>query len=209
MLYDRNTGKSENLSESVDKSATDLAWSSDSKTIYFLAEDAGLEKLYQVPGGGGEAHEAGCASILVVNKWDLREGERDAEAEYRLALQEKFKYLAYAPVAFVSALTGHRVMQLFRLIDAVVAERERRIPTPELNAVIQEAVTRRPPPAERGRPVRIRYATQVGIKPPTFLCFATAGGRLHFSYLRYLENCLREAYGFPGTPIRLVVRGRR
>jgi GTP-binding protein len=157
---------------------------------------------------GGEAHEAGCGSILVVNKWDLKAGERDADAEYRLALQEKFKYLAYAPVAFVSALTGHRVMQLFRLIDAVAAERERRIGTPELNTVIQEAVTRRPPPAERGRPVRIRYATQVGVKPPTFLCFATAGSRLHFSYLRYLENCLREAYGFLGTPIRLVVRGR-
>jgi GTP-binding protein len=158
---------------------------------------------------GGEAHEAGCGSILVVNKWDLRAGERDADAEYRLALQEKFKYLAYAPVAFVSALTGHRVMQLFRLIDMVAAERERRIPTPELNTVIQGAVTRRPPPAERGRPVRIRYATQVGVKPPTFLCFATAGSRMHFSYLRYLENCLREVYGFRGTPIRLVVRGRK
>lgn len=157
---------------------------------------------------GGEAHEAGCGSILVVNKWDLKGGGRDADAEYRLALQEKFKYLAYAPVAFVSALTGHRVMQLFRLIDAVAAERERRIGTPELNTVIQEAVNRRPPPAERGRPVRIRYATQVGVKPPTFLCFATAGSRLHFSYLRYLENCLREAYGFRGTPIRLVIRGR-
>jgi GTP-binding protein len=157
---------------------------------------------------GGEAHEAGCGSILVVNKWDLKAGERDADAEYRLALQGKFKYLAYAPVAFVSALTGHRVMQLFRLIDAVAAERERRIGTPELNTVIQEAVTRRPPPAERGRAVRIRYATQVGVKPPTFLCFATAGSRLHFSYLRYLENCLRGVYGFRGTPIRLVVRGR-
>lgn len=157
---------------------------------------------------GGEAHEAGCASILVVNKWDLRAAERGADTEYRLALQEKFKYLAYAPVAFVSALTGHRVMQLFRLIDAVAAERGRRISTPELNAVIQAAVTRRPPPAERGHPVRIRYATQVGVKPPTFLCFATAASRLHFSYLRYLENCLREAYGFRGTPIRLVVRGR-
>jgi GTP-binding protein len=158
---------------------------------------------------GGEAHEAGCASILVVNKWDLRAGDRDADTEYRLALQEKFKYLAYAPVAFVSALTGHRVMHLFRLIDAVAAERERRIPTPELNAVIQEAVNRRPPPADRGRPVRIHYATQVGVKPPTFLCFATTRGQLYFSYVRYLENCLREAFGFRGTPIRLVVRGRR
>ncbi len=155
---------------------------------------------------GGEAHEAGCASILVINKWDLRAGEREAEAAYRLALQEKFKYLAYAPVTFVSALTGHRVMHLFRLIEAVAAQRERRIPTPELNTVVRDAVARRPPPGEQGRPVRIRYATQVGVKPPAFLLFATAGRDLHFSYLRYLENCLRQAYGFRGTPIRLVVR---
>ncbi len=157
---------------------------------------------------GGEAHEAGCASILVVNKWDCRLGERDAGEEYRVALQEKFKFLAYAPIAFVSARTGLQVLSLFRLIDAVSAERARRIATAELNTVIQEAVARRPPPAERGRPVRIRYVTQVGIKPPTFLCFATAMD-LHFSYLRYLENCLRRAFDFRGTPIRLVIRGRR
>lgn len=157
---------------------------------------------------GGEAHEAGCASILVVNKWDCRAGDREAVTAFRLALQEKFKYLAYAPTEFVSAKTGLHVMSLFRLIDAVAAERERRIPTSELNVVIGEAVARRPPPAERGRPVRIRYVTQVGVKPPTFLCFATAAGGLHFTYLRYLENCLRQAYGFRGTPIRLTIRGR-
>ena len=157
---------------------------------------------------GGEAHEAGCASILVVNKWDLRAGDQDAGAEFRLAVQEKFKYLAYAPMAFVSARTGHRVLHLFRLIDQAAAERERRIPTADLNALLGEAVRHRPPPAEGSRPVRIRYATQVGVKPPTFLCFATATSGLHFSYLRYLENCLRKAYGFRGTPIRLVIRGR-
>jgi len=157
---------------------------------------------------GGEADEAGCGCILAVNKWDLRAGERDAAAEYRLAVQERFKYLAYAPLVFVSALTGNRVMHLFTLIDAVAAERERRIPTPQLNATIRRAVDRRPPPGERGRPVRIRYATQVGIKPPTFLLFATATDQLHFSYLRYLENSLRDLYGFRGTPIRLAVRGR-
>jgi GTP-binding protein len=157
---------------------------------------------------GGEAHEAGCASILVVNKWDLRQKEEAALAEFRLALQEKFKYLAYAPVAFVSAHTGLRVLSLFPLIDAAAAERERRIPTAELNSTIGEAVDRRPPPAEGGRPVRIRYVTQVGVKPPTFLCFTTAHRGLHFSYVRYLENVLRRTYGFRGTPIRLAVRGR-
>jgi GTP-binding protein len=157
---------------------------------------------------GGEAHEAGCASILVVNKWDRRAGQSDATGEFRLALQEQFKYLAYAPIAFVSALSGLRVMGLFRMIDAVAAERVRRIPTAELNAVVQEAAARRPPPAERGRAVQIRYATQTGIKPPTFVFFTTTAGKVHFSYMRYLENCLREAYGFRGTPIRLAIRGR-
>jgi GTPase len=157
---------------------------------------------------GGEAHEAGCASILVVNKWDCRAGLPDAADEFRLSLQEQFKYLAYAPVAFVSALSGLRVMSLFRIIDTVAAERARRIPTPELNAAIQEAVGRRPPPADRGRPVRVRYVTQTGTKPPTFVVFTTTAGKLHFSYMRYLENCLRETYGFRGTPIRLAIRGR-
>jgi len=100
------------------------------------------------------------------------------------------------------------VMSLFRAIDSAAAERARRIPTGELNAAIQEAVGRRPPPADRGRPVRVRYVTQTGIKPPTFVVFTTTAGKLHFSYMRYLENCLRETYGFCGTPIRLAIRGR-
>ena len=157
---------------------------------------------------GGEAHEAGCASILVVNKWDCRAGQPDAADEFRVILQEQFKYLAYAPVAFVSALSGLRVMSLFRLIDTVAAERARRIPTAELNAAFETAVSRRPPPADRGRAVRIRYATQTAVKPPTFVVFTSTSGKIHFSYMRYLENCLRETYGFRGTPIRLAIRGR-
>jgi len=157
---------------------------------------------------GGEAHEAGCASLLVVNKWDCRKGEAGAAESLSGALEEKFKFLDYAPVAFVSALTGYRVLSLFPLIDQVAAARARRIPTAELNAVMSQAILRRPPPAERGRPVKIRYVTQVGVKPPTFLCFTTASQELHFSYRRYLENCLREAFDFRGTPIRLSIRER-
>jgi GTP-binding protein len=100
-------------------------------------------------------------------------------------------------------------MSLFPLIDEVAAARERRVPTAELNEVLLAAVARRPPPAEHGRPVRVRYATQVAVKPPTFLCFATASAGLHFSYHRYLENCLRDAFDFRGTPIRLSVRGKK
>src|SRR5512137_12422 len=157
---------------------------------------------------GGEAHEAGCASILAVNKWDCRAGQADAADEFRVALQEQFKYLAYAPVAFVSALSGLRVMGLFRLIDTVAAERARRVPTAELNAAFQTAVSRRPPPADRGRAVRIRYATQTGIKPPTFVLFTSAVGKLHFSYLRYLEHCFHKSYDFRVAPTHLATRGR-
>jgi GTP-binding protein len=157
---------------------------------------------------GGEAHEAGCATIIVVNKWDLHKGEADAALEFRRVIEEKFKYLSYAPLTFISAKTGARVMGLFELIDEVAAERARRIPTSDLNEVVLEAVARRPPPAERGRSIRIRYVTQTAVKPPTFVCFTTSRDELHFSYMRYLENCLRERYGFRGTPIRLAIRGR-
>ena len=158
---------------------------------------------------GGEAHEAGCATILVVNKWDCRKGEAEAAERMLADIREKFKYLDYAPVAFVSALTGYRVSSLFRLIDEVAAARARRVGTAELNDVMTAAVTRRPPPAEQGRAVRVRYATQVDVKPPTFLCFTTANRELHFSYRRYLENSLRAAFDFHGTPIRLSIRARK
>ncbi|MFB3816491.1 MAG: ribosome biogenesis GTPase Der [Candidatus Methylomirabilales bacterium] len=157
---------------------------------------------------GGEAHEAGCGVVIAVNKWDLRAGDASAAEEVGRAIREKFKYLEYASVAFVSALTGARVPSLFRLVDTAAAERERRVPTPELNEVVAAAVARRPPPAERGRPVKIRYVTQTGVRPPTFVCFTSARHGLHFSYLRYLENAIRRAYPFTGTPIRLAVRGR-
>jgi GTP-binding protein len=157
---------------------------------------------------GGEAHENGCASIVVVNKWDLRKGDPDAAEVFQRQIDEQFKYLAYAPAVFVSALTGQRVMDLFDLIDEAAAARARRIPTAELNTVIRDAVGRRPPPADRGHPVHVRYVTQTGIKPPTFVLFTTTTGKIHFSYMRYLENALRAAYGFRGTPIRLAIRGR-
>jgi len=153
----------------------------------------------------GTAQDAGCGAILVVNKWDLAPpdaGEREARVA---AIRERLKYLDYAPLVTVSALTGLRVLGLFETVEQVAAQRARRIPTPELNEFFRKAVDRRPPPAARGRAVKIRYATQAGVRPPTFVLFTNAD-ELHFSYQRYLVNCLREAYGFAGSPIRLVVR---
>ncbi len=153
----------------------------------------------------GLAQEAGCGAILVVNKWDAAPAERAERGERIAAIRERLKYLEYAPLLTVSALTGLRVLGLFAVVDRVAAERAKRIPTAELNEFIRQALDRRPPPATRGRATKVRYATQAGVKPPTFVLFTNVAD-LHFSYRRYLVNCLREAYGFAGSPIRLVVR---
>ena len=153
----------------------------------------------------GLAQDAGCGAILVVNKWDAAPDGRAERAERIAAIRERLKYLDYAPLRTVSALTGLRVLELFQVVDRVAAERAKRIPTAELNEFIRQAVERRPPPAPRGRATKVRYVTQAGVRPPTFVLFTNAAD-LHFSYRRYLVNCLREAYGFEGSPIRLVVR---
>jgi len=153
----------------------------------------------------GLAQEAGCAAVLVVNKWDAAAPERAARAERIAGIRDRLRYLAYAPLVTVSALTGLRALSLFDVVDRVAAQRAKRVPTAELNEFLREALDRRPPPAGRRRAVKVRYATQAGVKPPTFVLFANVDD-LHFSYRRYLVNCLREAYGFEGSPIRLVVR---
>jgi GTP-binding protein len=153
----------------------------------------------------GLAQDAGCGAILVVNKWDAAPAGREDRAARIAAIRERLKYLDYAPLRTVSALTGLRVLELFAVVDRVAAERAKRVPTAELNEFLRQAVERRPPPAARGRADKLRYATQAGVRPPTFVLFTNAPD-LHFSYRRYLVNCLREAYGFEGSPIRLVVR---
>lgn len=155
---------------------------------------------------GGIAHEAGCGVILVVNKWDLVDGDADRFAQ---AMKERLKYLDYAPIAFVSAKTGLRVMELLKLVDLVQKERERRVPTSELNELVKAAVEKYPPPPHRGRPVKIRFVTQVKGVPPTFVFFVNDKKGIHFSYERYLINQLRQAYSFQGTPLKLIFRERR
>ncbi|MFN3476783.1 MAG: ribosome biogenesis GTPase Der [Candidatus Methylomirabilales bacterium] len=155
---------------------------------------------------GGIAHEAGCGVILVVNKWDLVDGDTNRFAQ---AMRERLRYLDYAPIAFVSAKTGLRVMELLKVVDLVQKEREKRIPTSELNELLKAAVEKYPPPPHRGRPVRIRFVTQVKGSPPTFVFFVNDKEGIPFSYERYLMNRLRQAYGFQGTPLKLIFRERR
>lgn len=154
----------------------------------------------------GYAHENGKAAVIVVNKWDLVEKETNTQREFELKIREGLAYMQYAPVIFLSALTGQRVEQLFPLINTVAQNNAMRITTGTLNTILAEATLRVQPPTDKGRRLKIYYITQTGIKPPTFVCFCNDARLFHFSYLRYLENRIREVFSLTGTPIKMIVR---
>lgn len=154
----------------------------------------------------GYIHDQGKASIIAVNKWDIVEKETNTMSEFKKRLKEGFNFMMYAPPVFISAKTGLRVENLFRMIKEVKEQNERRISTGLLNDVINEAVAMVQPPSDKGKRLKIYYATQVSIKPPTFVLFVNNSELAHYSYVRYLENKLRETFGFVGTPIKFIVR---
>lgn len=156
----------------------------------------------------GEAHNAGKACIVVVNKWDLVEKDGSTMKEYTLRVREGLAYMPYAPVLFISALTGQRVEKLYGLIAEVYEQNHKRIPTGQLNSILAEATARVQPPTDKGRRLKIYYVTQAGVTPPTFVFFCNDARLFHFSYQRYLENQIREVFGLTGTPVRIVVRQR-
>ena len=157
----------------------------------------------------GIAHEAGKAVIIAVNKWDLIEKDNHTMNKFLKDIDTEFKYLSYAPRIFISAATGQRVTKLFELITMVSENNSRRIATGMLNDVLIDAMAMNQPPAEKGKQLRIYYMTQVSVKPPTFVLFVNDTELLHFSYKRYLENQLRDAFGFVGTPIHFIARNRK
>ncbi len=154
----------------------------------------------------GEAHEAGKGVIIVVNKWDAVEKETGTLEQYKKDIYQKLKYLSYAPIIFISALTGQRVNKLFDLINHVAEQNALRITTSVLNQVINEAIAIVQPPSDKGRRLRIYYGTQVSTKPPTFVVFVNNKQLFHFSYERYLVNQIRKEFGLEGTPIRIIAR---
>ena len=156
----------------------------------------------------GLAHEAGKASIIVVNKWDLIEKDSNTMEKTRKEVLSQLSYMAYAPVLFISALTGQRVVKLFELINYVNCQAAMRITTGKLNSLLADAMGRVQPPADRGRRLKIYYITQSGVRPPTFVCFCNDAELFHFSYIRYLENQIRSVYGLEGTPVKMVIRQR-
>lgn len=156
----------------------------------------------------GYAHEKGKAIILVVNKWDLIEKDNKTMNKFEKKIREELSFLSYAPTLYISALTKQRVPKVLEMVDFVAEQASRRIPTADLNNLIREATQATPPPGDKHKKLKIFYATQGGVKPPTFILFVNEPELMHFSYERYLENQLRENYGFEGTPIRIFPRKR-
>ena len=154
----------------------------------------------------GMAHEAGKACIIVVNKWDLVEKDGKTMDRMREDVRRDLSYMAYAPILFISAATGQRVDRLFELIQYVNNQASTRITTGMLNSVLADAQTRVQPPTDKGRRLKIYYMTQVGIKPPHFVIFCNDARLFHFSYQRYIENCIRNTFGLEGTPIKITIR---
>ena len=154
----------------------------------------------------GLAHEAGKACIIVVNKWDAIEKDDKTMDHMRQDIRRDLSYMTYAPIVFISALTGQRVDRLFDLINYVNDQASLRITTGMLNTVLADATARVQPPTDKGRRLKIYYMTQIGIKPPHFVCFCNDAKLFHFSYQRYLENQIRSTFGLEGTPVRLTIR---
>ncbi|MBQ5406399.1 MAG: ribosome biogenesis GTPase Der, partial [Oscillospiraceae bacterium] len=154
----------------------------------------------------GLAHEAGKASIVVVNKWDLVEKETGTMEKMRKDVMRDLSFMSYAPILFISALTGQRTDRIFELIHFVNDQSNMRISTGMLNNVLADAQARVQPPTDKGRRLKIYYMTQTGVKPPNFVIFCNSRELFHFSYQRYLENQIRAVFGLEGTPVRIVIR---
>ncbi len=154
----------------------------------------------------GLAHEAGKASIIIVNKWDLVEKETGTMEKMRKDIMRDLSFMSYAPILFISALTGQRTDRIFELINFVNDQSNMRITTGMLNNVLADAQARVQPPTDKGRRLKIYYMTQTGIKPPNFVIFCNSRELFHFSYQRYIENQIRAVFGLEGTPVRIVIR---
>lgn len=157
----------------------------------------------------GYAHEEGKPSVLIVNKWDLIEKDTHTMNRFKKDLQVDLAFMSYVPMLFVSALTGQRVNKIIENVDAVYEQSTRRISTGVLNDILNEAVATTEPPSDNGRRLRLYYATQVAVQPPTFVIFVNDEKIVHFSYERYLENYFRKSFGLDGTPIRIIFRQRK
>ncbi len=195
------------ITENIEKYSALRSWTAveraDVCIIMIDAQDGVTEQDTKI---AGYAHEQGKASIIVINKWDLVEKETGTLEEYRKTVQEKLGFMQYAPIIFVSVKTGQRVNKLLGLVKQVYGQATLRISTGMLNDLMNEATSMVQPPSDKGKRLKLFYATQSDIKPPTFVIFVNNMDLFHYSYERYIENQLRKSFGFEGTPIRFIHR---
>lgn len=156
----------------------------------------------------GIAHESGKAIIIAVNKWDAIEKNDKTVYQYENKIRDTLSFIPYAEIVFISALSGQRLNKLYDIIDMVIENHSLRIQTGVLNEILSEAIALNQPPSDKGRRLKIFYMTQVSVKPPTFVIFVNDKELMHFSYTRYIENQIRQAFGFKGTPLRFIIRER-
>ena len=176
---------------------------SDVVVIMIDAQDGVTEQDTKI---AGYAHNKGKACIVAINKWDLIDKETNTMDEYKKTVQDKLGFMLYSPVVFISALTGQRVTKLYEMIKFVADQASQRISTGMLNDVLNEAVAMVQPPSDKGKRLKLYYMTQIKVKPPTFAVFVNRADLAHFSYMRYIENRIRENFGFEGTPIVFKIR---
>lgn len=157
----------------------------------------------------GIAHDRGKAIVIAVNKWDVIEKDNKTVNEFTQKIRQVLSFMTYAEIIFISAVTGQRLGKLFELIDAVSENHSMRVATGVLNEIMAEAVALQQPPSDKGKRLRLYYITQVAVKPPTFVIFVNDKELMHFSYTRYLENQIRETFGFGGTPLKFIIRERK
>ncbi len=178
----------------------------DRSDVCLIMIDAGEGVTAQDERIAGLAHNGGKASIIVCNKWDTIEKDNDSAKKFTAKIRSSLAYMEYAPIMFVSAKTGQRIDKLFPLINSCYENASRRITTGLLNDLLAELTARVQPPTDKGCRLKIYYMTQTGTNPPTFVVFCNSKELFHFSYQRYIENCLRKAFDFGGTPIRLIIK---
>lgn len=202
----RRKGKIEELTEhySVVRSLRAV----DRSDVILMLLDASEGVTEQDKKVAGYAHESGKGIVLIINKWDLIEKDEKTMNKFDKEVREELAFMPYAPTLFISAKTGQRVNKILDLVDFVAEQNSTRIVTATLNEQVREWVHLNPPPSDKGRRLKILYATQVGVKPPTFVFFVNDPELMHFSYRRHLENQVRKNFGFEGSPIRLVIRQR-
>lgn len=198
------------VTENIERYSTMRAWTAvDRADVCIIMIDATEGVTEQDTKIAGYAHEQGKASIIVVNKWDLVEKETKTMEAYKKTVMERFAYMSYAPIMFISAKTGQRVTKLFDMIKYVADQSTLRVTTGMLNDVLNEAVAMVQPPSDKGKRLKIYYMTQASVKPPVFVLFINKEDLMHYSYERYLENQLRKNFGFEGTPIKFIHREKK